>query len=150
MCRGLSSDDLPPENVITNSYPLLLGRHGGVLVDLCKSLASSASNTSSKEELTKISKGLKNAIAKLSKDLKSPGTDPKRFLGVSKELLQALDDFMQHLNSPKFVTQPAKIGDNGVLASKDIVKYGEEIVDRSSSMIGSVKALVVNPRDHPT
>ena len=150
LCRGLSSDELPPENVITNSYPLLLSRHGGVLVDLCKSLASSASNTSSKDELTKIGKGLENTIAKLSKDLKSPGTDPKRFLGVSKELLQALDDFMQHLNSPKFVTQPAKIGDNGVLASQDIIKYGEEIVDRSSSMIGSVKALVVNPRDHPT
>ena len=150
MCQKLSSKQKPPANVIANSFPMLVSRNGGILIDLCKSSALATSNAGNKEELLSIGQGIENASAKMTKELKSPGTDPNRFMGASKDLLDALDKFMQHFNSPKFVTQPTKIGEKGVLASKDIVKYGSEIVDRSSSMIGSVKSLVVNPKDPPT
>ena len=51
---------------------------------------------------------------------------------------------MKHFNSQKVITQPAKIGEEGLDAAKDIVKYGGEIVDRSASMITSAKSLVIN------
>ena len=148
MCLKLFSNQKPVSNV--SSYPALLTRHGGLLVDLCKSNASSSTNNASKEQFLSIGKSIEDNSAKLKTELKSQGTDPFRLMDASKNLLDTLEKFLQHYNSPKFPSQPAKIEEEGLLASKDIVKHGCNIIDSSCSMIDSVKSLVINPKDPPT
>ena len=149
MCSKVcSTTEKLPENVMTKSYPMIVSRHGSILVDLCKHSAVTTAKPANKEELLAIGQGIGNACAKLEKELETP--PHLKIQNVAKDVLDALDKFMKHFNSQKVVTQPAKIGEEGLDAAKDIVKYGGEIVDRSSSMITSVKSLVVNPKDPPT
>ena len=133
---------------MSNSFPMIVNQHGGILIDLCKSTAQATSKPANKEELMNIGQSLEQACKKLTKELKSPPF--LKVPGAAKELADALDKFLKYFDSSKYATHPAKIGNDAPNASKDIVKYGGEIVDRASSMIGSVKLLVVNPKDPPT
>ena len=133
---------------MSDSFPLIVNQHGSILIDLCKATAQATSKPANKEELLSIGQSLEQTCKTLTKELKSPPF--LKVPGAAKELADALDNFLKYFDSSKHVTHPAKIGNESTDACKDIEKYGGEIVDRSSSMIGSVKLLVVNPKDPPT
>merc|ERR1719412_2386683 len=101
---------------------MIVSRHGSILVDICKLSAVTTAKPANKEELLVIGEGIGNACAKLKKELETP--PHLRLQNVAKDVLNALDKFMKHFNSQKVVTQPAKIGQEGLDAAKDIVKYG--------------------------
>ena len=133
---------------MSNSFPMLVNQHGGILIDLCKTTAQATSKPANKEELMSIGLALEQSCEKVTKELKSPPF--LKVPGAAKELSDAIDKLLKYFESSKHMTQPTKIGNDNTDATKDIEKYGGEIVDRSSSMIGSVKLLVVNPNDKST
>ena len=133
---------------MSNSFPMIVNQHGGILIDLCKTTAQATSKPANKEELMSIGKGLEQSCEKVTKELKSPPF--LKVPGAAKELSDTIDKLLKYFESSKHMTQPTKIGNDNTDATKDIEKYGGEIVDRSSSMIGSVKLLVVNPNDKST
>ena len=95
MCLKLFSNQKPVSNV--SSYPALLTRHGGLLVDLCKSNASSSTNNASKEQFLSIGKSIEDNSAKLKSELKSPGTGPFRLMDASKNLLDTLESLQEEI-----------------------------------------------------
>ena len=92
MCLKLFSND--KTNV--NSYPILIQKHGGILVDICKSSALSTTNTANKEQLLQIGQSIENASVKILTELKAPASakDPAGLMDASKDLLDALEKFL--------------------------------------------------------
>nr|XP_046250347.1 talin-2 isoform X2 [Scatophagus argus] len=160
-CQNLVDPASSPSQVL--SAATIVAKHTSALCNACRLASSKTSNPVARRQFVQSAKEVANTTANLVKTIKvnSP-TDQNALDGDFSEenrnrcrvattpLLEAVENLSTFANNPEFASIPAQISNEGSAAQEPIVRSARCMLDSSTYLLETARALVLNPKDPPT
>lgn len=125
-----------------------------VLCNACRVASTKTTSPSTRSNFVKSAKDIANYTAALIKEIKSLEDVNAQHVNencrqATRPLIDAVDSLLSLASSPEFAPVPSRISPKARTIQEPIIRYGNSIIDASSSMIMSAKSLALNPKDPP-
>uniref|UniRef100_A0AAV2L6Y2 Talin-2 n=1 Tax=Knipowitschia caucasica TaxID=637954 RepID=A0AAV2L6Y2_KNICA len=160
-CQNLVDPASSPSQVL--SAATIVAKHTSALCNACRLASSKTSNPVARRQFVQSAKEVANTTANLVKTIKvnSP-TDQNTLDGdfsdenrnrcrtATAPLLQAVENLSTFANNPDFASIPAQISNEGSAAQEPIIRSARCMLDSSTFLLETARALVLNPKDPPT
>ncbi|XP_062898877.1 talin-1 [Mobula hypostoma] len=136
------------------SAATIVAKHTSALCNACRLASSKTSNPVAKRQFVQSAKEVANSTANLVKTIKALDgafTDENRekCRAATVPLIEAVENLTAFASNPEFVSIPAQISPEGRNAMEPIVVAAKTMLDSSTGLIQTARALAVNPKDPP-
>ncbi|XP_059845522.1 talin-1 isoform X2 [Hypanus sabinus] len=136
------------------SAATIVAKHTSALCNACRMASSKTSNPVAKRQFVQSAKEVANSTANLVKTIKALDgafTDENRekCRAATVPLIEAVENLTAFASNPEFVSIPAQISPEGRNAMEPIVVAAKTMLDSSTGLIQTARALAVNPKDPP-
>ncbi|KAJ0069938.1 hypothetical protein NL108_017255 [Boleophthalmus pectinirostris] len=137
------------------SAATIVAKHTSALCNACRLASSKTSNPVARRQFVQSAKEVANTTANLVKTIKTLDGDfsdenRNRCRTATAPLLQAVENLSTFANNPDFASIPAQISNEGSAAQEPIIRSARCMLDSSTFLLETARALVLNPKDPPT
>ncbi|KAK7891552.1 hypothetical protein WMY93_023515 [Mugilogobius chulae] len=137
------------------SAATIVAKHTSALCNACRLASSKTSNPVARRQFVQSAKEVANTTANLVKTIKNLDGDfsdenRNRCRTATAPLLQAVENLSTFANNPDFASIPAQISNEGSAAQEPIIRSARCMLDSSTFLLETARALVLNPKDPPT
>nr|XP_046250350.1 talin-2 isoform X5 [Scatophagus argus] len=152
-CQNLVDPASSPSQVL--SAATIVAKHTSALCNACRLASSKTSNPVARRQFVQSAKEVANTTANLVKTIKALDGDfseenRNRCRVATTPLLEAVENLSTFANNPEFASIPAQISNEGSAAQEPIVRSARCMLDSSTYLLETARALVLNPKDPPT
>ncbi|XP_072292108.1 talin-2 isoform X2 [Eucyclogobius newberryi] len=152
-CQNLVDPASSPSQVL--SAATIVAKHTSALCNACRLASSKTSNPVARRQFVQSAKEVANTTANLVKTIKNLDGDfsdenRTRCRTATAPLLQAVENLSTFANNPDFASIPAQISHEGSAAQEPIIRSARCMLDSSTFLLETARALVLNPKDPPT
>ncbi|XP_055078502.1 talin-2 [Periophthalmus magnuspinnatus] len=152
-CQNLVDPASSPSQVL--SAATIVAKHTSALCNACRLASSKTSNPVARRQFVQSAKEVANTTANLVKTIKALDGDfsdenRNRCRTATAPLLQAVENLSTFANNPDFASIPAQISNEGSAAQEPIIRSARCMLDSSTFLLETARALVLNPKDPPT
>ncbi|XP_023568211.1 talin-2 isoform X2 [Octodon degus] len=152
-CQNLVDPGSSPSQVL--SAATIVAKHTSALCNACRIASSKTANPVAKRHFVQSAKEVANSTANLVKTIKALDGDfseenRNKCRIATAPLIEAVENLTAFASNPEFVSIPAQISSEGSQAQEPILVSAKTMLESSSDLIRTARALAINPKDPPT
>ncbi|KAM3599464.1 uncharacterized protein V6R79_006136 [Siganus canaliculatus] len=151
-CQNLVDPACTQSQVL--SAATIVAKHTSALCNACRLASSKTPNPVAKRQFVQSAKEVANTTANLVKSIKALDgafnqENRERCKAATGPLVEAVDNLTAFASNPEFASIPAQISPEGHAAMEAILAAAKMMLESSTGLIQTARALAVNPKDPP-